>query len=107
MALLMNSGAEAVETAVKTARQWGYRVKEGPRDQAEISLREQFPRPTTTIVGFSSEEQYRRLRPVHPRLPDDRLRRPGALERASRRTPSLLVEPIQGRPVFWSRATGI
>ena len=60
MALLMNSGAEAVETAVKAARKWGYTIKGIPRDQAEIIVcAGNFHGRTTTIVGFSTEEQYR------------------------------------------------
>jgi ornithine--oxo-acid transaminase len=60
MALPMNTGAEAVETALKLARKWGYRVKGVPRDRAEIVVcRNNFHGRTTTIVGFSSEAQYR------------------------------------------------
>jgi ornithine--oxo-acid transaminase len=60
MALPMNTGAEAVETAIKLARKWGYRVKRVPRDRAEIvAARGNFHGRTTTIVGFSSEPQYR------------------------------------------------
>jgi ornithine--oxo-acid transaminase len=60
MALPMNTGAEAVETAIKLARKWGYRVKGVPRDRAEIIVcRNNFHGRTTTIVGFSSEAQYR------------------------------------------------
>ena len=59
-ALLMNSGAEAVETAIKAARKWGYKVKGVEADKAEIIVCENnFHGRTTTIVGFSSEEQYR------------------------------------------------
>ena len=60
MALPMNTGAEAVETAIKIARKWGYRVKGVARDRAEIIVcRNNFHGRTTTIVGFSSEAQYR------------------------------------------------
>jgi len=60
MALPTNTGAEAVETAIKLARKWGYRVKGVPRDEAEIIVcRNNFHGRTTTIVGFSSEPQYR------------------------------------------------
>src|SRR5436190_16293204 len=56
MALVMNSGAEAVETAVKTARKWGYKTKGIPADRAEIVVcNDNFHGRTTTIVGFSSE----------------------------------------------------
>jgi len=60
MALPMNTGAEAVETAIKLARKWGYRSKGVAQDRAEIVVcRNNFHGRTTTIVGFSSEEQYR------------------------------------------------
>lgn len=59
-ALPMNSGAEAVETAVKLARKWGYRTKKVPQDQAEIIVCDaNFHGRTTMIVGFSSDPQYR------------------------------------------------
>ena len=60
MALPMNTGAEAVETALKTARKWGYLKKGVPQDQAEIVVcHNNFHGRTITIVGFSSEPQYR------------------------------------------------
>jgi ornithine--oxo-acid transaminase len=60
MALPMNTGAEAVETAIKLARKWGYREKGVARDRAEIIVcRNNFHGRTTTIVGFSSDPQYR------------------------------------------------
>jgi ornithine--oxo-acid transaminase len=60
MILPMNTGAEAVETAIKAARKWGYTIKGVPRDRAEIVACEgNFHGRTTTIVGFSSEPQYR------------------------------------------------
>lgn len=59
-ALPMNSGAEAVETAIKMARKWGYKVKGIPENQAEIIVCENnFHGRTTTIVGFSTEDQYK------------------------------------------------
>ena len=59
-ALPMNTGAEAVETALKVARKWGYQTKGLARDEAEIIVCENnFHGRTTTIVGFSSEAQYR------------------------------------------------
>ncbi len=99
MTLLMNSGAEAVETAIKTARKWGYRVKQVPRDRAEIIVCENnFHGRTTTIVGFSSEQQYREdfgpFTPGFRLIPYDDLE---ALERAiTPETIGFLVEPIQG-----------
>src|SRR5574340_1755562 len=60
MALPMNSGAEAVETAIKTARKWGYTVKGIDQGKAEIIVcANNFHGRTTTIVGFSTDEQYR------------------------------------------------
>jgi ornithine--oxo-acid transaminase len=60
MALPMNTGAEAVETAIKAARRWGYRSKKIARDKAEIiAANNNFHGRTTTIVGFSSDETYR------------------------------------------------
>jgi len=60
MALPMNSGAEAVETAVKTARKWGYKVKGIPDGKAEIIVcANNFHGRTVTIVSFSTDEQYR------------------------------------------------
>jgi ornithine--oxo-acid transaminase len=60
LVLPMNSGAEAVESVVKAVRKWGYRVKGVPDGQAEIiTCRNNFHGRTITIVGFSTEEQYR------------------------------------------------
>ena len=60
MVLPMNTGAEAVETAIKAARRWGYERKGIPADQAEIIVcANNFHGRTTTIVGFSSDEDYR------------------------------------------------
>ena len=59
-ALPMNTGAEAVETAIKAARKWAYKVKGVAHDRAEIIVCSgNFAGRTTTIVGFSSEAQYR------------------------------------------------
>jgi ornithine--oxo-acid transaminase len=60
MVLPMNTGSEAVETAIKCARRWGYQRKGIPRDAAEIiAFQNNFHGRTTTIVGFSSDESYR------------------------------------------------
>src|SRR5689334_3162919 len=60
MALPMNSGAEAVETAVKVARKWGYKVKGIHDGKAEIIVcANNFHGRTTTVISFSSDEQYR------------------------------------------------
>src|SRR6056297_2594544 len=59
-ALPMNTGAEAVETAIKMVRKWGYTVRGVPEGQAEIIVCDNnFHGRTTTLVGFSSEAQYR------------------------------------------------
>ena len=95
MALLMNSGAEAVETAIKTARKWGYRVKKVPQDKAEIIVCENnFHGRTTTIVGFSSEDQYRE--DFGPFTPGFRMIPYGDLKAINPNTVALLIEPIQG-----------
>ncbi|MBK5109061.1 MAG: ornithine--oxo-acid transaminase, partial [Anaerolineales bacterium] len=60
MSLLMNSGAEAVETAIKLARKWAYQVKGIPQDQAEIITMEgNFHGRTISIISFSSEQAYK------------------------------------------------
>lgn len=60
MMLPMNTGAEAVETAIKAARRWGYRVKKIPENQAKIVVSSgNFHGRTTTIVGFSSDTEYK------------------------------------------------
>ncbi len=61
MALMMNSGTEAVESSLKLARKWGHEVKGIPEGQAEIIVvTNNFHGRTIAIVGFSTEEQYRR-----------------------------------------------
>jgi ornithine--oxo-acid transaminase len=99
MALPMNSGAEAVETAIKAARRWGYRKKGIAADQAQIIVANgNFHGRTTTIVSFSSEAQYRAdFGPLTPGFISVPYGDVGALERAI--TPNccaLLLEPIQG-----------
>ena len=60
MFLMMNSGAEAVETAIKAARKWGYVKKGIPENQAEIIVcANNFHGRTTTIISFSTDEQYK------------------------------------------------
>jgi ornithine--oxo-acid transaminase len=98
-ALPMNTGAEAVETAIKAARRWGYRVKGIPRDRAEIIVADgNFHGRTTTIVGFSSEEEYRDgfgpFAPGFRTVPFGDIK---AMERAiTPNTAAILIEPIQG-----------
>ena len=97
--LLMNTGAEGVETAIKTVRKWGYQVKGIPADKAEIIVCDNnFHGRTTTIVGFSSELEYRRgfgpFTPGFRRIPYgdiDALR-----DAINECTAGFLVEPIQG-----------
>lgn len=98
-ALPMNSGAEGVETAIKAARKWGYKVKGVAKDQAEIIVCEgNFHGRTTTIVGFSSEAQYREdFGPFAPGFVMIPYGDAEALEAAiTPNTVGFLVEPIQG-----------
>ena len=99
-ALPMNTGAEAVETAIKCARRWGYRVKGIPDGQAEILVaRGNFHGRTNTIIGFSSEAEYRAgFGPFTPGLPPLRFRRHGQRARPppAANTCAVLIEPIQG-----------
>jgi ornithine--oxo-acid transaminase len=99
MALPMNSGAEAVETALKAARKWGSLHKGIPTDQAEILVAQNnFHGRTISIVGFSSEQQYRNGFGPFPsgfkQLPFGDAE---ALRAAiTPNTCAFLVEPIQG-----------
>ncbi|MEW5983857.1 MAG: ornithine--oxo-acid transaminase [Acidobacteriota bacterium] len=99
MSLPMNSGAEAVETAIKAARKWGYTVKGIPADRAEIiACAGNFHGRTTTIVSFSTEEQYRGgFGPLTPGFVVIPFGDAAALESAiTPCTAAFLVEPIQG-----------
>ena len=99
MAMPMNSGAEAVETAVKTARKWGYKVKGIPEGQAEIIVcANNFHGRTVTIVSFSTDEQYRDgFGPFTPGFKVIPFGDVDALRKAiTPRTCAFLVEPIQG-----------
>ncbi len=98
-ALPMNTGAEAVETAIKAVRKWGYTVKGVPSDAAEIIVCENnFHGRTTTIVGFSSEEQYRAgFGPFTPGFKIIPYGDADALKDAiGENTVGFLVEPLQG-----------
>jgi ornithine--oxo-acid transaminase len=98
MVLPMNTGAEAVESAMKAARRWGYTCKHIPRDEAEIVVCENnFHGRTTTITGFSSEPLYRDgFGPFTPGFVTVPFGDIEALEAAiSPRTCALLIEPIQ------------
>jgi ornithine--oxo-acid transaminase len=95
----MNTGAEAVETAIKAARRWGYRVKGVPRDRAEIIVADgNFHGRTTTIIGFSSDPEYRdSFGPFAPGFRSVPFGNLVAMEQAIRpETVAILVEPVQG-----------
>lgn len=97
--LPMNTGAEAVETAIKAARKWGYKVKGVPEGKAEILVfTGNFHGRTTTIVGFSDEDQYKDgfgpFTPGFTMLPYGDLE---AVRNAMNpNVVGILVEPIQG-----------
>jgi ornithine--oxo-acid transaminase len=97
--LPMNTGAEAVETAIKAARKWGYKVKGVAADKAEILVfTGNFHGRTTTIVGFSDEPQYKDG--FGPFTPGFTLLPYGDLEAVTRamnpNVVGIMVEPIQG-----------
>ena len=97
--LPMNSGAEAVETALKAARKWGYQIKEIPDNMAEfIVCANNFHGRSTTIVGFSTEKQYKEgFGPFTPGFITIPFGDAEALEWAiTPNTVAFLVEPIQG-----------
>lgn len=99
MALPMNTGAEAVETAIKAARRWAYDVKGAADNQAEIiACVGNFHGRTMTAVSLSSEEEYKRG--FGPMLPGIKLIPYGDLdalkEAITENTAAFLIEPIQG-----------
>ncbi len=99
MVLPMNSGAEAVETAIKTARKWGYKIKGIPEGKAEIIVcANNFHGRTVTIVSFSTDEQYRDgFGPFTPGFKVIPFGDARALREAiTYNTCAFLVEPIQG-----------
>ncbi|UCF05198.1 MAG: ornithine--oxo-acid transaminase [bacterium] len=99
MALPMNTGAEAVETAIKIARKWGYEKKGVPKNKARIiACRENFHGRTTTIVGFSTDPDantgFGPFGPGFTVIPYDDV---AALSKTiTKNTVAFLVEPIQG-----------
>jgi ornithine--oxo-acid transaminase len=99
MALPMNTGAEAVETAIKAARKWAYTVKGVAHDKAEIiACKGNFHGRTTTIVAMSDEPQYKEgFGPFPPGFPLVEYGDIDALAAAiNDNTAAFLVEPIQG-----------
>lgn len=98
-ALPMNTGVEAVETAIKAARKWAYTVKKVAQQQAEIIVcRGNFHGRTTTVVGMSSKPQYQYgFGPFTPGFKTIPYGDVSALSTAiSANTAAFLVEPIQG-----------
>ena len=99
MVLPMNSGAEAVETALKAARKWGYKVKGVYEDSAEIiACTNNFSGRTISIISFSTEAQYKDgFGPFTPGYKIVEYGNSEALEKAiTKNTVAFLVEPIQG-----------
>ncbi len=99
MMLPLNSGAEAVEAAVKLARKWGYEVKGVPDNQAEIIVcYGNFHGRTTTIISFSSEAKYRKhfgpFTPGFKFVPFGDM--DALMDAVTPNTVAFLVEPIQG-----------
>ena len=99
MVLPMNTGAEAVETAIKTARKWGYEIKGVPADQAVIIAFEgNFHGRTTTIVSFSTDPDARGS--YGPYTPGFRVVPYGDAEALAEamdeRVVGVLIEPVQG-----------
>ncbi len=98
-ALLMNTGVEAVETAIKAARRWGYHVKGIIENKAEIIvINNNFHGRTLTVISFSSDDEYKRgFGPLTPGFKSVQFDDIPSLEAAiSKHTCAILLEPIQG-----------
>ncbi len=99
MAILMNSGSEGVETAIKAARRWGYKFKNIPDNKAEIIVaKNNFHGRTTTVVSFSSEDEYKKgFGPFTPGFVEVEFGNTQSLENAiTDNTCAFIVEPMQG-----------
>lgn len=99
MILPMNSGAEAVETALKAARKWGYTVKGIENDKAEIIVcSNNFAGRTISIISFSTEDQYKHgFGPLTPGFKVVEYGNAEDLKKAiNKNTAAFIVEPIQG-----------
>ena len=102
MVLPMNTGAEAVETAIKVSRKWGYEVKGVPADQARIIVASgNFHGRTTTIVGFSDDpdarDNFGPFTPGFVTVPyGDLAALEAAIGESPKTTVAVLIEPIQG-----------
>jgi ornithine--oxo-acid transaminase len=99
MVLPMNSGAEAVETAIKLIRKWAYVVKKVPANQAEIIVcSDNFHGRTTTIISFSTDEDYKKY--FGPYTPGFKVVKYGDINELKKaitpNTAAFLAEPIQG-----------
>lgn len=97
--LMMNSGAEAVETAIKITRKWGYQTKKIPRTQAEIIVADgNFHGRTITVISFSSEQLYKNdFGPLTPGFISVPYGDAEAIRRAiTPNTAGVMIEPIQG-----------
>ncbi len=99
MSLIMNSGAEAVETAIKLARKWAYEIKGIPENQAEIiTMQGNFHGRTISIISFSSEQAYKNG--FGPFTPGFEIVPYGDIDSLIRavnpKTAAVLLEPIQG-----------
>ena len=99
MSLIMNSGAEAVESALKIARKWAYRIKKIPHYQAEIITCEgNFHGRTITAISFSTEPLYREeFGPFTPGFVNVPFGDASAIAKAiTKNTAAVMLEPIQG-----------